>query len=82
MLSDWFQQYVNVHAQGAVQQGIRMGDIKSCPMSIPTSVTITNFTKLVKPMISEVKNNQRKNLRLAQLRDTLLPKLMSGKITV
>ena len=82
LLSDWFQQYVNVHAQGAVQQGIRMGDIKSCPMSIPTSVTITNFTKLVKPMISEVKNNQRKNLRLAQLRDTLLPKLMSGKITV
>ena len=82
LLSDWFQQYVNVHAQGAVQQGIRMGDIKSCPMSIPTSVTITNVTKLVKPMISEVKNNQRKNLRLAQLRDTLLPKLMSGKITV
>lgn len=33
-------------------------------------------------MFSQIKFNQKENARLAQLRDTLLPKLMSGEIDV
>ncbi len=43
---------------------------------------ITNFTEIVTPIFEFIGYKKRENQRLAQLRDTLLPKLMSGEIRV
>ena len=41
-----------------------------------------DFGKTALPVFNVIKNNSIENLRLAALRDTLLPKLMSGEIDV
>ena len=40
------------------------------------------FQKLALPMFSKINCNQKENQTLTELRDTLLPKLMSGEIRV
>ena len=40
------------------------------------------FEKIVTPLFNDIENNLRTNASLTQLRDTLLPKLLSGEITL
>ena len=56
--------------------------IKSMPFVIPTDNEINNFHLIVKPMFKFIRNNTLKNEKLADLRDTLLPRLMSGELDV
>ena len=42
----------------------------------------THFNSVIVPMVSLIITNQQENMRLANIRDTLLPKLMSGEIDV
>ena len=82
LLSDIFQQYVKQHAQGGVQQGIRMASLKEYKMAVPDDNILLEFDKKVIPLVSLVKKNDDETDRLATLRDTLLPKLMSGELKV
>lgn len=82
LLSDVFQNYVKVHAQGGVQQGIRMASLKDYKMYIPEDSKMKQFDSLIIPIITRIKNIDKENDRLAALRDTLLPKLMKGEIEV
>ena len=82
LLSDVFQNYVKVHAQGGVQQGIRMASLKDYKMYIPEESKMKQFDSLIIPIITRIKNIDKENDRLAALRDTLLPKLMKGEIEV
>ena len=68
------------NAQGGVQQGIRMASLKAFQLAIPDDLKF--FDNLVKPIIAKVKSNDRENDRLSLLRDTLLPRLMSGELEV
>ena len=69
-------------AHGAVQQCLFISDIAEFPIGIPQQDTLDKFDALVKPMLDIVSANEDENLRLSQLRDALLPKLMSGEIDV
>lgn len=80
LLSDKFQQYVQQNAQGGVQQGIRMASLKAFQLAIPDDLNL--FDNLVKPIISKIKSNDKENDTLSLLRDTLLPRLMSGEIEI
>lgn len=54
--------------------------IKQMQMVMPTKLIINNFHQKVKPLFDQIATNQKESQRLAQLRDTLLPKLMKGEI--
>ncbi len=82
LLSDVFQQYVKVHAQGGVQQGIRMASLKEYKMAIPNDKLMRKFEEKIIPQISSIKYKDKENDHLASLRDTLLPRLMSGELKV
>lgn len=56
--------------------------IKSMPFTIPTNKELANFHNVTNGMFNEIRKNQEENQRLAELRDTLLPKLMNGEIDV
>lgn len=56
--------------------------IKSMPFIIPTDDEIENFHQIMKFIFEKIRENQIENEKLKQLRDTLLPKLMSGEIDV
>lgn len=51
-------------------------------MILPSQQQLKEFNEAVTPMFSKISQNQQESTRLAQLRDTLLPKLMSGEIDV
>ncbi|MGB9624670.1 MAG: hypothetical protein ACPMAQ_07385 [Phycisphaerae bacterium] len=47
---------------------------------IPPSYLVDVFDSFTKPIFDRIYANERQNRRLAGLRDTLLPKLLSGEI--
>ena len=49
---------------------------------IPSIKTMSDFDEIVEPVFSAILSNQIENEKLANLRDSLLPKLMSGEIDV
>ena len=49
---------------------------------IPTVSVMTNFDEIMSPIFEKILQNQKENLSLVLLRDTLMPKLISGEIDV
>ena len=49
---------------------------------VPDEKTIQAFCSIVSPMYDTIENNIKENQKLAETRDKLLPKLMSGKLDV
>jgi type I restriction enzyme S subunit len=70
------------HAVGAVFDAIVVDTFKLIPFLVPDEKNVRLFEEAVEPMFRQVTNlmAQNKNLRVA--RDLLLPRLMSGEITV
>lgn len=69
-------------ASGAVFDAITTRDFESEQIMKLSDDDATAFLRVAKPMFQEVLNNNIENLRLSTLRDSLLPKLMSGEIDV
>lgn len=71
------------HAQtGAVQPHVKPSDIHGFELVIPDKESIFDFQDKVKPFFDKIALIQKENSRLSLLRDTLLPRLMSGEIEV
>lgn len=69
-------------ASGAVFDAITTKDFESEQIMKLSDDDATAFLRVAEPMFQEVLNNNIENLRLSTLRDSLLPKLMSGEIDV
>lgn len=71
------------HAQtGAVQPHVKPSDIHVFELVIPDKESIYDFQDKVKPFFDKIAAIQKENSRLSLLRDTLLPRLMSGELEV
>lgn len=71
------------HSQtGAAQPHVKPADIHRFQVVIPTKDVINEFQQIVKPLFDRIGMNKKENDRLASLRDTLLPRLMSGELIV
>ena len=71
------------HAQtGAVQPHVKPSDIHDFELVLPDKKSIYDFQDKVKPFFDKIASIQKENSRLSLLRDTLLPRLMSGEIEV
>ena len=81
LLSKPLQNYVKTNSQGAVQQGIRMASLKAYKFPYP-QYDIKEFNDMIKDIISKKTVIEKECDTLSALRDTLLPKLMSGEIKV
>ncbi|ECF3883998.1 restriction endonuclease subunit S [Salmonella enterica] len=71
----------------AEAKAVTMGHIKREHLSqakclIPSSETICAFTPFFEPVLNRVISNRLESRKLENLRDTLLPKLLSGEITL
>lgn len=69
-------------ANSGVQVNLSSSEIKASQTVLPSEEVNNAFSEITLPMFEILINNQLENHRLAQLRDTLLPKLMSGEIDV
>lgn len=82
LLSNDFDKIKNSYAMGTTMQAINNKNINNILIAIPTDSILKEFSTITKPMIEIISNLRNQNEKLAQTRDTLLPKLMSGEIDV
>ena len=77
-------QRIDYHAmnRGSTQPLITQGDMNKVLILIPDKETLSNFENLVGQLMKQYEANLLENLKLAELRDTLLPRLMSGNLDV
>lgn len=61
---------------------IKPSDLGVCEIPCPKDQSSTSFTETLKSLFALIAANQRENISLSEIRDVLLPKLMSGEIDV
>ena len=62
--------------------GINSSDVKELDFLFMDEGVLENFDLVIEPLFSKLLHNSRENAILAKLRDTLLPKLMSGELRI
>lgn len=67
---------------GAVQPKISQKNLKKVPAIIPSKEILYAFDEIIQPIFSQIRNLREENIHLTDIRDTLLPKLMSGEFDV
>ena len=81
-IGEWHTDYYAKRIQQAVQANLSLTTIKSLPIPVLDKAKMDEYLRLILPLIKAIKGNEAQNEKLAALRDTLLPKLMSGEIDV
>ena len=70
------------NGEGTVFGSITRDTLNSMPINIPPHKVMDEFESIVEPMDVTIRNNYEENCRLQAMRDSLLPRLMSGEIDV
>ena len=73
---------LNNLASGAAQQNLNVGIVKNYNLLVPEQLILDEFNRMAKVFFNLLKKNAKESRRLAELRDTLLPRLMSGELKV
>ena len=71
---------IRPYVTGAVQPKLNQRNMKSVPMVVPPKAVSEAFGRVVGPLFQKFRANADEGRTLAGLRDTLLPKLLSGEI--
>ena len=77
-----FQEEVKTRASGSVRQSMNYADFSLIRLVYPPKSAIDEFNDMVEPIWKNIKHLRQENEKLSELRDSLLPKLMSGEIDV
>ena len=67
---------------GSVFTNLKTDILKNYPTNLPTGDVLSKFDEVIKPMFSMILSKTRESKRLMEIRDSLLPKLMSGELDV
>lgn len=73
---------LSITGTGTTQQQLTVPDFRKTEIIIPDKKIMDSFTETVTPLFEQIRANEDENIELAELRDALLPKLMSGEIDV
>ena len=82
MQTDYIMTQLNALGGKAAIPGINTSDVESLPIISYSHPKVQEFGKYAHDIVKTILRNSRENARLAQLRDTLLPKLMSGELKI
>ncbi len=77
----WLKQ-LHITGTGTTQQQLTVPAFQKTKILVPNIDTIASFDEIVNPIYQKIWSNQSENEHLASIRDTLLPRLMSGEIDV
>ena len=78
----YFKSNVNILASGSVRQSLSYDDLASIPLCIPEVIIVNIFNEKYEAYLSLIEKYRNQNNTLVSIRDTLLPKLLSGEITL
>ena len=77
-----FKEEVRVRASGSVRQSLNYGDFALIQVQYPTRNVVQKFNYQYEGILETLRQIEVENARLAEIRDALLPRLMSGEISV
>ena len=80
--TEYVMNYLNAQGGKAAIPGINRQDIENILIFLPENKYVRRFGDFVLPLIRQILFNCKESRRLAELRDALLPKLMSGELKV
>lgn len=78
----YYLKKVEIHSTGTTQQQLTVPQFKRTKILIPNFEVLKIFTGKVESMINLLEKNKLENKNISLIRDTLLPKLMSGEVEV
>lgn len=76
------RQFIDEHKSGSTQEYVSLGSLRSIVFQKPPINVLQSFNKLASGYFSKMILNRSQIRTLEKLRDTLLPKLMSGEVRV
>lgn len=74
--------YQTMGSTSSIATAVNSKIIKGMPFVVPTDDELIDFHSVAAPMFAKIKANQTESEKLTAVRDTLLPKLMSGELDV
>ena len=77
-----FVEYLTLRADGAAYPAVRPDTFESAKVIVPSANILNRFHEIAEPMLRKIAANNEQAKTLATLRDTLLPRLISGKLRV
>ena len=72
--------YQTLGSTSSIAQAVNSKMIKAMPIIIPEGKELDEFHNIASSMFAEIKSLQEESKKLKELRDTLLPKLISGEL--
>jgi type I restriction enzyme, S subunit len=76
------QDFIHEHRSGSTQEYISLGSLRNIVFYAPPFGKLNDFNAIISPIVTKKKANINQIRTLETLRDTLLPKLMSGEVRV
>ncbi len=76
------RQYIDEHKSGSTQEYVSLGSLRGITFQEPPETLLAEFNQMVSSWFSKIYSNQIQIQTLESLRDTLLPKLMSGEVRI
>lgn len=74
--------YQTMGSTSSIATAVNSKIIKGMPFVVPTDDELIDFHSVAAPMFAKIKANQTESEKMTAVRDTLLPKLMSGELDV
>lgn len=74
--------YGRLGSTSSIATAVNSKSIKALPILVPTNDLAGHFTRRVEPIFARIKYQQSEAETLAQIRDTLLPKVISGELRI
>ncbi|MCG9579643.1 restriction endonuclease subunit S [Vibrio europaeus] len=72
--------YLEVRMAGTTQQYLTLKTLRTIPVVLPSEELLSKFNNVMSPLMEKISDNHKQTQTLSNLRDTLLPKLLSGEI--
>ena len=77
-----FQSHINGYTTGTTVLHLSKDGVPSYQFALPTDAILRPFDSIVNPLFARIESNENQSHILSQLRETLLPKLLSGAIRI
>ena len=74
--------YQTMGSTSSIATAVNSRIVKAMPFSVPTDEALERFHGSANPMFSQIRTNLAENRRLVDIRDSFLPRLMSGELDV
>jgi type I restriction enzyme, S subunit len=80
--TDAFVGYLDNHARGAAYPAVLAKDFERARILVPTKTLVDSFNDFAEPLLEQTHHLKTQNQKLRVARDLLLPRLMSGELTI